>query len=76
MNTAEALELERIWWKLPGSKDQAIRERFDLSPTRYYQLLNAMIETPEALAADPITVNRLRRIRNAKRPEAAMAPGR
>ncbi|MGH3956432.1 MAG: DUF3263 domain-containing protein [Mycobacterium sp.] len=64
MNVAEALELERIWWQLPGSKDDAIRERFDLSPTRYYQLLNTIIETPEALATDPLLVNRLRRIRS------------
>ncbi|MBE5471598.1 DUF3263 domain-containing protein [Mycobacteroides abscessus] len=63
MNIAEALELERIWWKLPGAKDEAIRERFDLSPVRYYQQLTAFIETPEALAIDAQTVNRLRRIR-------------
>ncbi|WP_078344402.1 DUF3263 domain-containing protein [Mycobacteroides chelonae] len=63
MNIAEALELERIWWKLPGAKDEAIRERFDLSPVRYYQQLTAIIEMPEALAIDAQTVNRLRRIR-------------
>lgn len=63
MNITEILELERIWWKLPGAKDEAIRERFDLSPVRYYQQLSAIIETPEALAVDAQTVNRLRRIR-------------
>ncbi|MFT9661117.1 DUF3263 domain-containing protein [Mycobacteroides abscessus subsp. abscessus] len=63
MNIAEALELERIWWKLPGAKDEAIRERFNLSPVRYYQKLTAIIETPAALAIDAQTVNRLRRIR-------------
>ncbi|SHX93452.1 Fis family transcriptional regulator [Mycobacteroides abscessus subsp. bolletii] len=67
MNIVEALELERIWWKLPGAKDEAIRERFDLSPTRYYQLLSASIETPEALATDPLTVNRLLRLRENQR---------
>lgn len=67
MNIVEALELERIWWKLPGAKDDAIRERFDLSPTRYYQLLNAAIGTPEALAIDALTVNRLLRIREGRR---------
>ena len=74
MNIVEALELERIWWKLPGAKDDAIRERFDLSPTRYYQLLNAAIETPEALAIDPLTVSRLLRIR--KGPRIAQTPKR
>lgn len=63
MNITEALELERLWWKLPGTKDEAIRERFGLSPVRYYQKLTAFIETPEALAVDAHTVNRLRRIR-------------
>ncbi|MDO3126517.1 DUF3263 domain-containing protein [Mycobacteroides abscessus subsp. bolletii] len=63
MNITEALELERIWRRLPGAKDEAIRERFGLSPVRYYQRLNVIIETPEVLAFDAQTVNRLRRIR-------------
>ncbi|MEC4856698.1 DUF3263 domain-containing protein [Mycobacteroides chelonae] len=66
MNIAEALDLERGWWRLPGAKDEAIRERFGLSPVRYYQQLNAIIETPEALALDAQTVNRLRRIRECR----------
>ncbi|AMT71935.1 DUF3263 domain-containing protein [Mycobacteroides immunogenum] len=63
MNTVEALEIERLWWPVSGAKDEAIRERFGLSPVRYYQKLNTTIETPEALATDAQTVNRLRRIR-------------
>ncbi|WP_081343500.1 DUF3263 domain-containing protein [Mycobacteroides chelonae] len=67
MNIVEALELERIWWQLPGAKDDAIRERFNLSPARYYQLLNTAIGTLEALAIDALTVNRLLRIREGRR---------
>lgn len=63
MNTVEALAMERIWWPASGAKDEAIRECFGLSPVRYYQKLNAIIETPEALVIDAQTVNRLRRIR-------------
>ncbi|SIK66299.1 Fis family transcriptional regulator [Mycobacteroides abscessus subsp. abscessus] len=63
MNTVEALAMERIWWPASVAKHEAIRERFGLSPVRYYQKLNAIIETPEALAIDAQTVNRLRRIR-------------
>ncbi|SHR59792.1 Fis family transcriptional regulator [Mycobacteroides abscessus subsp. abscessus] len=63
MNIAEALELERIWWKLPGAKDEAIRERFNLSSVRYHQQLITIIETPEALRTDAQTVNRLRRVK-------------
>jgi hypothetical protein len=57
------LEFERQWWKFAGAKEQAMREKFDMSATRYYQALNALIDTPEALAADPMLVKRLRRLR-------------
>lgn len=60
---ASMLELERSWWKFPGAKDTAIRERFGCSPTRYYQRLNALIDRPEALAHDPMLVRRLLRLR-------------
>jgi hypothetical protein len=59
----EILTFERQWWKYAGAKEQAIRELFDVSATRYYQLLNSLIDRPEALEADPMLVNRLRRIR-------------
>ncbi|HSF27257.1 MAG TPA: DUF3263 domain-containing protein [Actinomycetes bacterium] len=57
------LEFERAWWKYAGAKEQAVRELFDMSATRYYQVLNALIDRPEALAADPMLVKRLRRMR-------------
>jgi hypothetical protein len=59
----EILAFERQWWKYAGAKEQAIRELFDMSATRYYQVLNSLIDTPEALAADPMLVKRLRRLR-------------
>ncbi len=60
---AEILSFERQWWKFAGAKDQAIRELFDMSATRYYQVLNTLIDRPEALAQDPLLVKRLRRLR-------------
>ena len=57
------LAFERQWWKYAGAKEQAIRELFDMSATRYYQVLNALIDTPAAMAADPMLVKRLRRLR-------------
>lgn len=60
------LDLERTWWKYPGAKEQAIRERFDISATTYYARLNRIIDQPEALAADPMLVRRLRRLRSAR----------
>ena len=59
----EILAFERQWWKYAGAKEQAIKELFDMSATRYYQVLNALIDTPEALEADPMLVKRLRRLR-------------
>jgi hypothetical protein len=68
---AEMLAFERQWWKFAGAKEQAIRERFDLSATRYYQVLNRLIDRPEALAQDPMLVRRLRRTREARRRSGA-----
>lgn len=60
---AAILEFERHWWKFAGAKEQAVREKFDMSSTRYYQVLNVLIDQPEALAHDPLLVRRLRRLR-------------
>src|SRR3954468_16531471 len=60
---AAMLDFERQWWKYAGAKEQAVREKFDMSATRYYQVLNALIDRPEALAHDPLLVRRLRRLR-------------
>jgi hypothetical protein len=57
------LIFERKWWRHAGSKEQAIREQFELSATRYYQVLNKLLDMPEALEFDPVTVGRLRRLR-------------
>jgi hypothetical protein len=57
------LEFERQWWKFAGAKEQAIREQFDMSATRYYQLLNSLIDEPAALAFDPMLIKRLARMR-------------
>jgi hypothetical protein len=59
----EILSFERQWWKYAGAKEQAIRELFDMSSTRYYQLLNQLIDRHEALEHDPMLVKRLRRQR-------------
>ena len=62
----EILAFEGQWWEYAGAKEQAIRELFDMSATRYYQVLNALIDKPEALAADPLLVRRLRRLRSSR----------
>ena len=62
----EMLAFERQWWRHAGAKETAIRERFGLAPTRYYQALNALVDRPGALAVDPLLVRRLRRLRAAR----------
>ena len=65
------LDFEREWWKYAGAKEQAVRERFDVSPTRYYQLLNRVIDDEAALSYDPMLVKRLRRLRAARQRQRA-----
>jgi hypothetical protein len=62
----EMLTFERQWWRRPGAKETAIRDRFGVTPTRYYQVLNALVDRPDALASDPLLVQRLRRLRLAR----------
>src|SRR4051812_42515440 len=63
----DMLAFERQWWRSAGAKETAIRERFGVAPTRYYQVLNALVDRPEALEADPLLIRRLRRLRSARR---------
>ena len=60
------LEFERNWWRFAGAKESAIKELFDLTAPRYYQLLNDLIDREDALAAAPMLVKRLRRLREAR----------
>jgi hypothetical protein len=58
------LAFEGEWRRHAGAKEEAIRAEFEITPARYYQLLGRLIETPEALAHDPMLVRRLRRRRD------------
>ena len=60
------LDFERLWWRHAGAKEEAIRSQFSLPAARYYQLLNAVIDTPEAVRYDPMLVRRLQRARDAR----------
>jgi hypothetical protein len=61
------LDFERQWWRQPGAKEQAIRDTFAMSPTRYYQTLNALLDLPGALSYDAALIHRLQRLRNPSR---------
>ncbi len=61
------IEFERTWWSEDGSKESIIRERFELSTTRYYELLGELIDSDEAYEFDPLVIRRLRRLRDRRR---------
>ena len=58
------LAFERSWWRFPGAKEREILEVLGMPVTRYYQLLNVLIDRPEAVEFDPVLVARLRRQRS------------
>ena len=60
------LDFERQWWRFAGSKEEAIRTKFDMNATRYFQLLNTLLDSSEALEHDPLLVKRLRRLRDSR----------
>lgn len=62
----QVLAFERQWWRRPGAKEQAIKDLFDMASIRYYQLLNALLDKPAALAYDPVLVHRLQRLRSTR----------
>lgn len=61
------LVFEGEQWRYPGAKEQAIRAEFGISATRYYQILNGLLDRPEALRHHPVLINRLRRLREARK---------
>lgn len=60
------LAFEQQWWRHAGAKEQAVRDTFGISSTRYYQLLNGLLDNPAALAVDPVLISRLRRLRSSR----------
>lgn len=72
---AAVLAFERRWWKHAGAKEQAIRDQFGTSATAYYARVNRLLDDPTALAADPVLINRLRRLRESRR-RARATPAR
>jgi hypothetical protein len=63
----EVLDFERSCWQRSGPKETAIREHLRMSSTRYYELLNELLDEPAALSYDPLTVKRARRLRDDRR---------
>ncbi|MFM8383836.1 MAG: DUF3263 domain-containing protein, partial [Actinomycetota bacterium] len=60
------LDFERQWWRYAGAKETGIQEQFNLCAREYYELLNNLIDREDALAASPLLIKRLRRLREAR----------
>ncbi len=60
------LDFESRWRVHGGAKEEAIRSELEMAPARYYQLLGRLIDSGDALAADPLLIGRLRRMRDAR----------
>ena len=65
------LRVEREWWKVARTREAAIRELTGLSEARYYLLLSALLDQERIWRADPVLVDRLRRLRERKLAERA-----
>jgi len=69
------LDFEGSWWLYPGPKDQAIREYLGISATRYYQALRRLMDSAAAREHAPLTVQRLRKVRQVRREQIAARAG-
>lgn len=61
------LEFEGTHWKYQGAKESRVRELFSVGATAYYAELGRLLDDPAALAFAPMTVKRLRRLRDQRR---------
>jgi hypothetical protein len=68
------IDFEREWWQLGSRKDVAIRDRFDMSTSSYYRALHGLIDRPEAMEYDSLTVLRLRKRREQARRDRIEGP--
>jgi hypothetical protein len=65
----DILDFEQSWWSLSVPREQAVRDRFQLTETEYDELLEVLIATEAALEAEPLLVRRLRRMKDRRRQE-------
>lgn len=60
------LDIERGWWRLAPTREQAIRQELGMSPSKYYLLLSRMLDSPRVWKSDPVLIDRLRRLRDSR----------
>ncbi|WIM70712.1 DUF3263 domain-containing protein [Corynebacterium suedekumii] len=72
---ARLLAFEERAPRSAGAKEEAIRAQLGISPVRYYQRLNLLIDVPAAMFAHPSLTARLRRIRDRRAVERSARAG-
>lgn len=66
------LDIERGWWRVAPTREQAISRALGMTASKYYFLLSRMLDSPRVWAADPALVERLRRLRDARLAERGL----
>lgn len=61
------LDLAGRYFKHAGRRDAVAREVLGFTPWRFSQVVNDLLDRPDALAYSPQTVRRLQRLREARR---------
>lgn len=54
-------------YRYPGARDTDVHHQLGLSPTLFWRHVNALLERPDVLAAYPLEVRRLLRLRDRRR---------
>ena len=72
---AAILDFEETAPRSIGRKEEAIRAQLDISPVRYHQRLNLLLDAPAAAQSHPLLVARLRRLREAREDTRRAARG-
>ena len=63
------IDFERGWRMVDGAKAPTIRRELGVSSSTYYRRLGELLDSPAALAYDPLVIRRLRRVRLRRRAE-------
>lgn len=66
------LDFEGRWGQHGALKEEAVRQELGLTPARYYQLLERLLDHPDAVAYAPMLVHRLRRLRDERQQGAPL----
>lgn len=60
------IDFAKRTYRYPGKQEQDMKDELGMNATTFWRKLNDLLDRPEALAYDPSTVNRYRRIRSNK----------